>query len=223
MFFFLHFISLPIAILAATLSLDKTEPVYEASATNSHIEQSQDWKRYGFKTAIVKIKSREDMTGVEIIKEIILYIMDYGMIEAREVKETRHIKMINRVETTEYRTIMDKDVLVTIRDGKTHKMKNPAGDLMKSLTDQKANQFAGGITDALNAETNKIGEEPILDFLCDIYESKSEIMGMKLYVKEWKYKDFAFKTISKSLQGETLEEVISFEENVAIPPEKIQY
>ncbi len=188
------------------------------------IDSDQNWKRYLFETAVVKMISKTVQAGIEIVVETLLYIKDYGLSEARYTTTTRNIKMLNRIEVTKDRSIMTKDKLITIKeDGTVHEMDNPGRDLMNVMTEGKEKQFGEGILDALEANQQKAPSEYIAGKKCDCIITTTNVVGMKMEALECNYGKFPFKITSSGMGANTEEIVIEFQEGVQISEEHFTY
>ncbi len=214
---FLFYIVLVFIAVAATCS-QESETALTADAGTAVVTSDDDakWQRYPFETAIVEMTRITTNPQFEMEERIKLIIRKHGLEEARLVEETRNIKMLNMVEKSSYRTIMTKEWLTTIKDGKVTVVKNPGEDLMNSLADktqEEIKSFTQGVEGAMNTTKENLGTKNVAGHDCDLVKITSEIGGVKTIVTQCLYQMLSLETKSSNMGVEFVETVTSLQLN----------
>lgn len=161
-------------------------------------------KKYGFKSAIVKLSS--DVMGQKV--ESTAYIDEYG---AKECQKTKvDVPGMGSVESA---TIS--------KDGKTWSVNytlnqvqemdiNPADQPnFLNLTDEMKKKF----------KIEEAGTEKILDKDCVIYTMETEAQGMTAKLKVWCYKGFTLKTETEVMGMKVVAVATDFKEDAMVLPQ----
>lgn len=167
-------------------------------------EENAPVKKYGFKSAIVKLSS--DVMGQKV--ESTAYIDEYG---AKECQKTKvDVPGMGSVESA---TIS--------KDGKTWSVNytlnqvqemdiNPADQPnFLNLTDEAKKKF----------KIQEVGTEKVLDKDCIVYTLETEAQGMTAKLKVWVYKGFTMKTETEVMGMKIAAVATEFKEDAMVLPQ----
>lgn len=167
-------------------------------------EEKEPVKKYGFKSAIIKLSS--DVMGQAV--ESTVYIDDYGAKECQKVKVS--IPGMGDIETA---TIM--------KDGKAWSVNYTMKQVQE--VDMSANEKLNflELTDEVRKQYNiqEVGVEKVLDLECKVYTLENEAQGVKAKIKGWIYKGMTLKSVTEAA-GMTISVVpVEFKENAIVLPQ----
>ena len=167
-------------------------------------EENAPVKKYGFKSAIVKLAT--DVMGQKV--ESTAYIDEYG---AKECQKTKvDVPGMGSVESA---TIS--------KDGKTWSVNytlnqvqemdiNPADQPnFLNLTDEAKKKF----------KIQEVGTEKVLDKDCIVYTLETEAQGMTAKLKVWVYKGFTMKTETEVMGMKIAAVATEFKEDAMVLPQ----
>ena len=167
-------------------------------------EENAPVKKYGFKSAIVKLAT--DVMGQKV--ESTAYIDEYG---AKECQKTKvDVPGMGSVESA---TIS--------KDGKTWSVNytlnqvqemdiNPADQPnFLNLTDEAKKKF----------KIQEVGTEKVLDKDCTVYTLETEAQGMTAKLKVWCYKGFTMKTETEVMGMKVAAVATEFKEDAMVLPQ----
>ena len=167
-------------------------------------EENAPVKKYGFKSAIVKLAT--DVMGQKV--ESTAYIDEYG---AKECQKTKvDVPGMGSVESA---TIS--------KDGKTWSVNytlnqvqemdiNPADQPnFLELTDDMKKKF----------KIQEVGTEKVLDKDCTVYTLETEAQGMTAKLKVWVYKGFTLKTETEVMGMKVAAVATEFKEDAMVLPQ----
>ena len=167
-------------------------------------EENAPVKKYGFKSAIVKLAT--DVMGQKV--ESTAYIDEYG---AKECQKTKvDVPGMGSVESA---TIS--------KDGKTWSVNytmnqvqemdiNPADQPnFLELTDDMKKKF----------KIQEVGTEKVLDKDCTVYTLETEAQGMTAKLKVWCYKGFTMKTETEVMGMKVAAVATEFKEDAMVLPQ----
>ena len=167
-------------------------------------EENAPVKKYGFKSAIVKLSS--DVMSQKV--ESTAYIDEYG---AKECQKTKvDVPGMGSVESA---TIS--------KDGKTWSVNytmnqvqemdiNPADQPnFLNLTDEAKKKF----------KIQEVGTEKVLDKDCTVYTLETEAQGMTAKLKVWVYKGFTMKTETEVMGMKIAAVATEFKEDAMVLPQ----
>ena len=167
-------------------------------------EENAPVKKYGFKSAIVKLAT--DVMGQKV--ESTAYIDEYG---AKECQKTKvDVPGMGSVESA---TIS--------KDGKTWSVNytlnqvqemdiNPADQPnFLELTDDMKKKF----------KIQEVGTEKVLDKDCTVYTLETEAQGMTAKLKVWCYKGFTMKTETEVMGMKVAAVATDFKEDAMVLPQ----
>lgn len=167
-------------------------------------EEKEPVKKYGFKSAIIKLSS--DVMGQAV--ESTVYIDDYGAKECQKVKVS--IPGMGDIETA---TIM--------KDGKAWSVNYTMKQVQE--VDMSANEKLNflELTDEVRKQYNiqEVGVEKVLDLECKVYTLENEAQGVKAKIKGWIYKGMTLKSVTEAA-GMTISVIpVEFKENAIVLPQ----
>ena len=187
--------------------------------TGATVEQSkhpvQENQRYPFENAIVDLVRTTTNPQFESEEKIRLFIRKHGMEEARYIEEVRNIKMLNTKQESSSHTIMTPEWLITIKDGKAHKVKNSGGDLLKGMSQEQMQQLAGGLVDGMDAKTENLGTKTVAGHECEVTKVTTNMAGMQMVMTQCNYQNLALELIGSQPGGTEYKEVVT---NLEINP-----
>ena len=167
-------------------------------------EENAPVKKYGFKSAVVKLAT--DVMGQKV--ESTAYIDEYG---AKECQKTKvDVPGMGSVESA---TIS--------KDGKTWSVNytlnqvqemdiNPADQPnFLNLTDEAKKKF----------KIQEVGTEKVLDKDCIVYTLETEAQGMTAKLKVWVYKGFTMKTETEVMGMKIAAVATEFKEDAMVLPQ----
>lgn len=150
---------------------------------------AQNYKRYAFKSGIIKYKYEGKTTGTEV-----LYFDDYGKKEAKYSNTVTKMLGVKSYENTI--TILNGDQVINYdeKTGKATKSTNPAIHAFTTDEDMDYEEYAIEMMKSLGFE--KVGTETVLGKNCDVWEgmgtiytwkglsikSNTKIMGMNINI-----------------------------------------
>jgi hypothetical protein len=179
---------------------------------------------YRFESAIIKIEKRTSNQMVETVTNETVYVENYGVKEARYIKETTKNKMANMTTEKNSLVISDGEWMYTIdldnRSGK--KMKNLKNEFLDGMDESKMQKFAKEMTGAMNADVKDIGEKEIAGILCKGTETTTDFAGMKSTTTTYIYKNFVFLNQSETMGNKIEDRVNEFIENAEINNDKFE-
>ena len=161
-------------------------------------------KKYGFKSAIVKIST--DMMGQKV--ESTAYIDEYGAKECQKMK--LDIPGMGSMETG---TIS--------KDGKNWSVNYTMKQVQELDVNAADQPNFNDLTDEVKAKYNiqSVGKEKVLDLDCDVFTMETEAQGMKAKMKVWCYKGFALKSVT-DISGMAVTAVATeFKEDAMVLPQ----
>jgi len=169
-----------------------------------YAQENQPVKKYGFKSAIVKIST--DMMGQTV--ESTAYIDEYG------AKECQKLKMeVPGMGSMESGSIM-KDgkawsINYTMKQVQEVEMNTEDQPNFLNLTDEVKEKF----------KIKEVGKEKVLDKDCVVYTMETEAQGMTATLKVWCYKGLALKTVT-NISGMAISAVATdFQEDAMVLPQ----
>jgi outer membrane lipoprotein-sorting protein len=130
--------------------------------------------------------------------------------------------MINKKEESKSVSIFDGKWLINFDpDKKTGtKMANPFYDKFAGKSEKELKDFSKNVADAFGTDVKKIGTGEVLGKTCDIFESNTNLGGVKVKSKMWIYKNFIMKLDGEGMGTKTKEEVTVYKEG-ATPDAKL--
>ena len=161
-------------------------------------------KKYGFKSAIVKIST--DMMGQKV--ESTAYIDDYGAKECQKMK--LDIPGMGSMETG---TIS--------KDGKNWSVNYTMKQVQELDVNAADQPNFNDLTDEVKAKYNiqSVGKEKFLDLDCEVYTLETEAQGITAKLKVWAYKGFALKTITEASGMVITSTATEFKEDAVVLPQ----
>lgn len=144
-------------------------------------QDNEPVKKYGFKSAIVKIST--DMMGQKV--ESTAYIDEYGAKECQKVKlnvpgmgsmESGTISKDGKTWSVNYTMKQVQEVDVNAADQPN----------FYNLTDEAKEKY----------KIQSLGSEKFLDLDCEVYTLETEAQGMTAKLKVWCYKGLALKSVT---------------------------
>jgi hypothetical protein len=141
-----------------------------------------------------------------------------GSSEVRHIHEERNITMLDQVQESKQVTIR-KDGWIISYDPDTKKgtnMKDP-GKPLREMTEKQKEEFAKGITHALGAKTQIVGEEKIAGENCVVAATITKVRGMTIVDTTWTWENkYVLKSHSKGMGTETLKIATSVQKGIPI-------
>ena len=176
--------------------------------------QNKKIKRYLFENAYVEKTTTVINQAVETSSIEKIYIAESGNKEAHFKNDKTNIKMMNKKEESKSVSIFDGKWLITYDpDKKTGtKMENPFYDTFAGKSEKELKEFGKNMADALGTDVKKVGTGEILGKTCEIYESNTNMGGLKVKSKMWIYKNFVMKLESEGMGTKTTETVTVYKE-----------
>jgi outer membrane lipoprotein-sorting protein len=176
--------------------------------------QGKKIKRYLFENAYVEKTTTVVNQAVETTTTEKIYIAESGNKEAHFKNEINNIKMMNKKEESKSVSIFNGKWLINYDpDKKTGtKMENPFYDKFAGKSEKELKEFGKNMADALGTDVKKVGTGEILGKTCDIYESNTNMGGLKVKSKMWIYKNFVMKMESEGMGTKTSETVTVYKE-----------
>ena len=170
---------------------------------------SFDFKKYEIKSGKVEYKVSGMGEGTQT-----LYFDDWGTISAEFVSTIT--KMFGMKVESKTLNILDKywSYSIDLKEKNGTKIaKKDIEDLYKSLKEEDMEKLGRKIMEDLDAK--QLPNETILGKSCEVWEIPT------LSSKVWTYKMVPLKT-EMNIMGKQVIEAVSFEENIAIPKDKLQ-
>ncbi|MBQ6287213.1 MAG: hypothetical protein IJK73_06105 [Bacteroidales bacterium] len=167
-------------------------------------EEKAPAKKYGFKSAIVKLST--DVMGQKITSTT--YIDDFGAKECQKTKVS--VPGAGEIEAA---TIM-KDGKVWAVDYSSKKVLDMTGK-----TDTPPNFLELDEESVKKYELQEVGKETVLDKECTVYTMKEEVQGMKVDRKVWIYKGLMLKQETSAVGMKIKATVIELQEDAAVLPQ----
>lgn len=167
-------------------------------------EEKAPVKKYGFKSAIVKLST--DMMGQVV--ESTAYIDDYGAKECQKTKMS-----IPGMGDIESGSIM--------KDGKAWSVNYTMKQVQEvDLSSTQQINFLE-LTDELRKKYNiqEVGTEKFLDKECTVYTLETEAQGLKAKVKAWLYKGLTIKSETEVSGMKIVAAATEFKEDAMVLPQ----
>lgn len=167
-------------------------------------EEKEPVKKYGFKSAIIKLSS--DVMGQAV--ESTVYIDDYGAKECQKVKVS--IPGMGDIETA-----------TIAKDGKAWSVNYTMKQVQE--VDMSANDKLNflELTDEIRKKYNiqEAGVEKVLDLECQVYTLENEAQGVKAKIKGWIYKGMTLKSETEAAGMTITVTPVEFKENAVVLPQ----
>lgn len=167
-------------------------------------EEKEPVKKYGFKSAIIKLSS--DVMGQAV--ESTVYIDDYGAKECQKVKVS--IPGMGDIETA-----------TIAKDGKAWSVNYTMKQVQE--VDMSSNDKLNflELTDEIRKKYNiqEAGVEKVLDLECQVYTLENEAQGVKAKIKGWIYKGMTLKSETEAAGMTITVTPVEFKENAVVLPQ----
>ncbi|MBQ6254439.1 MAG: hypothetical protein IJK05_07310 [Bacteroidales bacterium] len=167
-------------------------------------EEKEPVKKYGFKSAIIKLSS--DVMGQAV--ESTVYIDDYGAKECQKVKVS--IPGMGDIETA-----------TIAKDGKAWSVNYTMKQVQE--VDMSASDKLNflELTDEIRKKYNiqEAGVEKVLDLECQVYTLENEAQGVKAKIKGWIYKGMTLKSETEAAGMTITVTPVEFKENAVVLPQ----
>lgn len=167
-------------------------------------QDNEPVKKYGFKSAIVKIST--EMMGQTI--ESTAYIDDYGAKEAQKVK--MEVPMMGSVESGSI-----------VKDGKAWSVNYTMKQVQEVPYNPDEQPSFFNISDEAKKKFNikEVGTGKVLDKDCIIYTLDTEAQGMKATMKVWCYKGMSLKSETEVSGMKIVATATEFKEDAMVLPQ----
>ena len=167
-------------------------------------EEKEPVKKYGFKSAIIKLSS--DVMGQAV--ESTVYIDDYGAKECQKVKVS-------------IPGMGDKETATIAKDGKSWSVNYTMKQVQE--VDMSASDKLNflELTDEIRKKYNiqEAGVEKVLDLECQVYTLENEAQGVKAKIKGWIYKGMTLKSETEAAGMTITVTPVEFKENAVVLPQ----
>ena len=175
---------------------------------------------YGFESAYVEMWSTTNTSGIEIKTFKEMHITGHGNYITTYTTEWRNIPMANIVDSSKSVHIVCGNEIIyydpVTREGT--KTKSDLAATFKGMSKEDQKKIAEGMMEGTNTKITDGGTGEVAGKPCTITIAETNMMGFKMIVETWYYKNFVMK--NKSKEPNVDEYVTVFNEGVEIDPNK---